>query len=234
MRPHYSFGSERWDNLVDLVGIAIFFIGEAIRLWVAGYSQKGTSIRGRRFQVTKLVTTGLYARIRHPLYLANFLIGLGICVIIGIAWVFVIYLAYFFIQYIPILIAEEKSLHTQFKEEYEAYALRVPRFIPKFRRIKQEGLSFDWKRALKREHDTICGFAMAIISIQILENIENVGFISSRREIFFLAILGSLFLLTWRFIKDWTKNRKIRILKNYGWIFTLLGMSIFSFIRWGI
>jgi hypothetical protein len=160
-----------------------------------------------------------------------------------VAWVFIAYLAYFLIQYVSIIIAEERFLHTQFKEEYEAYASRVPRFIPKLVRVnpapmhrggvKQEGLSFNWKRALKREHDAICGFTMAIISIQILENIENVGFISSRKETFFLAIFGSIFLLGWRFIKDWVKGRKVRLLRNYGWIFGLLGVSIFSFVFWG-
>jgi protein-S-isoprenylcysteine O-methyltransferase Ste14 len=224
-QPHFPFGSEILDEWINGAGILIIFAGEAIRLLVAGYSQKGTSIRGRSFQASKLVTTGPYARMRHPLYLANFLIGLGICLIIGVAWVFLVYLAYFLIQYIPILVAEEKALSTQFKEEYEAYASRVPRFIPKLIKVNPAPI---------HRHDTICGFTMAVLSIEILENIENVGFISSRKETFFLAILGSLFLLGWRFIKDRTKNRKVRLLKNYGWIFGLLGMSIFSFIFWGI
>ncbi len=235
-RPRFPFGSEILDEWIDGVGIFILLVGETIRLWVAGYSQKGTSIRGRRFQVSKLVTTGPYAYIRHPLYLANFLIGLGICVIIGIAWVFIVYLAYFLIQYIPIQVVEERFLHTQFKEEYEAYVSQVPRFIPRLSRVKQkqEGFSFNWKRALKREHDTICGVSMAVLSIEILENIKNAGFTAVRKETFFLAILGSLFLFGWRLIKDWVKSRKVRLLRNYWWIFALLGVSTFSFIFWGI
>ncbi len=232
-RPRFPLGSESLDELINGVGVFILLIGEAIRLWAAGYSQKGTSIRGRRFQASRLVTTGPYAYIRHPLYLANFLLGLGICVIIGVVWVFIVYLAYFLIQYIPIIIAEEKALSIQFKEEYEAYASRVPRFFPRLLKVRQEGLSFNWKRALKREHDTICGLTMAVLSVEILENIRNSGFIAVRRETFFLAILGSLFLLVWRFIKDWVKSRKVRLLKNYWWIFTLLGVSILSFIFWG-
>lgn len=235
-RPCFPFGSEILDEWIDGVGIFIFLIGEVIRFWVAGYSQKETSIRGRRFKVSKLVTTGPYARIRHPLYLANFLLGLGICAIIGIAWVFIVYLAYFLIQYIPILIAEERFLHTQFKEEYEAYASQVPRFIPRLLKVKQkqEGLSFNWKRALKREHDTICGFAMAFIFIEILDAAKISGIVAERKEILSMLIFASFFLLVWRFAKDWVKSRKVRLLKNYWWIFALLGVSTFSFIRWGI
>lgn len=235
-RPRFPFGSEILDEWIDGVGILILLIGEAIRFWVAGYSQKGTSTRGRRFQASKLVTTGSYAYIRHPLYLANFLIGLGICVIIGIAWVFIVYLAYFLIQYIPIVVAEEKSLSTQFKEEYEAYTSRVPRFIPRLLKVKQkqEGFSFNWKRSLKREQDTICGFTMAFIFIEILDAIRISGIVAERKEILSMLTFASFFLLVWRFTKDWVGSRKIGLLRNYWWIFTLLGASIFSFIRWGI
>ncbi len=239
-RPRFPLGSEIFDEWIDGVGIFILLIGEAIRFWVAGYSQKGTSIRGRSFQASKLVTTGPYAYVRHPLYLANFLIGLGVCVIIGVAWVFIVYLAYFLIQYISIVVAEENSLSTQFKEEYEAYASQVPRFIPKLRRanprggVRQEGLFFNWKRALKREHDTICGFTMAFIFIEILDALRISGIVAERREILSMLTFASFFLLVWRFTKDWVKNRKIRLLRNYWWIFTLLGASTFSFIRWGI
>jgi len=235
-RPRFPLGSEILDEWIDGVGIFILLIGEAIRFWVAGYSQKGTSTRGRRFQASKLVTTGPYAYVRHPLYLANFLIGLGICVIIGIAWVFVVYLAYFLIQYVSIQVVEERFLHTQFKEEYEAYVSRVPRFIPRLLKVKQkqEGLSFNWKRALKREQDTICGFTMAFIVIEILDAVRVSGIVVERREILSMLIFASFFLLVWRFTKDWVKSRKIRLLRNYWWIFTLLGASVFSFIFWGI
>ena len=79
----------------------------------------------------RLVTGGLYARIRHPRYV-QFLLGL-----LGYA-LFADYLAAYIVValWIPgiwaIAVLEERELRDRFGEQYEEYCRRVRRFVPRF------------------------------------------------------------------------------------------------------
>ena len=80
-----------------------------------------------------LVTTGIYARIRHPRYLQMVLFAL-------VAALLANYLAIYVVVVISVpgvflLVAvEEKELRARFGEEYLHYAERVPRFLPRLHR----------------------------------------------------------------------------------------------------
>jgi protein-S-isoprenylcysteine O-methyltransferase Ste14 len=80
----------------------------------------------------RLLTKGIYGRIRHPRYIeflfwigayACFANYLGLYVLFGLS-VLALY---------PIVLLEERELRDRFGEEYEAYCERVPRFVPKRR-----------------------------------------------------------------------------------------------------
>ena len=78
----------------------------------------------------RLATSGIYARMRHPQYVAFVLIMFGFL----LQWPTILTLAMF-----PILVAmygylatrEEAEMLAQFGNEYEMYAAGTPRFIPK-------------------------------------------------------------------------------------------------------
>ncbi len=78
----------------------------------------------------RLATTGAYARIRHPQYVAFVLIMFGFL----LQWPTLLTLAMF-----PVLVfmygylarTEEADMEAQFGEEYRSYARRTPRFVPK-------------------------------------------------------------------------------------------------------
>ncbi len=77
-----------------------------------------------------LVTTGPYARIRHPLYTA--MIGYGTSLALVTAnWVFVVFavaaIAGLFVR-VP---QEEQMMIKQFGEEYRAYMQKTGKFLPK-------------------------------------------------------------------------------------------------------
>ena len=78
----------------------------------------------------KLLTEGIYARIRHPRYVEGFF-GLGGCAL------FTNYLAMYVLwaAYVPAFLLivhfEERELRERFGEAYEAYCRRVPRFVPR-------------------------------------------------------------------------------------------------------
>jgi protein-S-isoprenylcysteine O-methyltransferase Ste14 len=130
--PAYTDRKEFWvldGDAVRWLGVALYVGGGALRLWPV-------FILGRRFSGLvaiqpghMLVTDGLYSRIRNPSYLGLLILSLG--------WALAfrsgagVLLA---VLNIPPLIArmnsEERLLHAQFGQEYEAYRARTWRLLP--------------------------------------------------------------------------------------------------------
>ena len=80
-----------------------------------------------------LATTGPYARIRHPQYVAFVLILLGFL----LQWPTLLTLLMFpilLVMYARLAITEEAEMRQQFGAEFDAYAARTPRFIASWRR----------------------------------------------------------------------------------------------------
>jgi len=79
----------------------------------------------------RLVTTGMHARVRHPIYLAHFCmltawtVGSGTGAMFGL-WVFAVVTGSLMIYW------EDRELETRFGEEYREYRARVPAIIPWF------------------------------------------------------------------------------------------------------
>ena len=70
LRPPYAVLSGPWANtLLNSLGLALVVAGLVLRVFARGWKVENSG--------GHLVTSGLYAYIRHPLYVASFLIGLG-------------------------------------------------------------------------------------------------------------------------------------------------------------
>jgi protein-S-isoprenylcysteine O-methyltransferase Ste14 len=77
-----------------------------------------------------LVTTGPYAYVRHPMYVANMLIGIGIGLFAESAAVLVVIPAVLCLIYRLIIPLEEEQLVARFGPAYERYRAQAPRWIP--------------------------------------------------------------------------------------------------------
>ena len=87
-----------------------------------------------------LATSGPYARIRHPQYVAFVLIMLGFL----LQWPTVVTLVLFpilVVTYTRLAIREEVDVGAAFGVEWDRYAAQTPRFIPAFRRPEDAGSS---------------------------------------------------------------------------------------------
>lgn len=154
--------SSRATPLSLATGGALAFAGLALRLWAAGYIEKGK----------KMATAGPYAYTRNPLYLGTFVIGLGFAVASHSTWLALLFLAFFRAVYWPVMRQEEAEMIEQFGDDYRNYAARVPLFFPRTVSSKPQSRSgFSLKRALKnREYNSLLGFvlALAIIWLKML------------------------------------------------------------------
>lgn len=76
-----------------------------------------------------LATTGPYRFIRHPIYLADVVLALGLGLVVG-SWIFPALGAVVAILLPVIVAAEEADLAARFGESWSAYARRTARVIP--------------------------------------------------------------------------------------------------------
>src|SRR5580698_6469162 len=118
------------------LGAVLIAPGLLIRALASGHVRKNE----------ELATSGPYAYTRNPLYLGSLLIGVGFAVAARSWWVGVVLVLMFFAIYLPVIRAEEKFLRERFPE-FEEYARRVPRVIPRILASSHdegtEGFSFD-------------------------------------------------------------------------------------------
>src|SRR5260370_6998103 len=134
-------------------GIALCLLGQALRAWVLGQVPDGTSGQNEKLMAESLNTSGPYAHTRNPLYLGNLAITLGLCLVAHSPALLVLVAALFALQYRAIIAAEEGFLRAQFGARFDDYRARVPRFWPRLRAAPGPPLPWDWKRALKKEHN---------------------------------------------------------------------------------
>jgi protein-S-isoprenylcysteine O-methyltransferase Ste14 len=116
--------------------------GIGLRAYASGYVKKNA----------ELTMTGPYAYTRNPLYLGSMLIAFGFALASRNIRIAVVLAALFAIIYVPVIRGEEQFLRSKFPD-FDAYAARVPRLLPRFGRAparNDEGGGFS--AALYRKH----------------------------------------------------------------------------------
>lgn len=81
-----------------------------------------------------VVSTGLFAHLRHPRYVEYMISFWGWALLTGALGNYVLALVTV-LMYLIVAPLEERELRRQYGEQYEAYARAVPRFIPRRRRL---------------------------------------------------------------------------------------------------
>jgi protein-S-isoprenylcysteine O-methyltransferase Ste14 len=140
-----------------IVGFVLIVLGEAIRL--SGVAAAGTVTRRRSRTVQRLVTYGIFAWMRNPLYVGNFLIWMGFTVISGVLWFIPVAVVLFAIEYTLIVRYEEGVLESIFGQEYLRYKGRTPRWIPRPPGTDEEG-EHHWGEAWRSEVSTFLQYAV--------------------------------------------------------------------------
>ena len=112
-----------------LAGVGLVGLGAAgVRAAMRQFRAAGTNIETDRPSET-VVTTGLYARSRNPIYvsLALILVGLGLAV--GSLWVLALVVPFLLVLRFGVIAREERYLSRKFGEPYRAYTAAVRRWL---------------------------------------------------------------------------------------------------------
>jgi protein-S-isoprenylcysteine O-methyltransferase Ste14 len=99
------------------VGMAIAAVG--IALWALARIQLGSSFAVTA-QAKKLVTNGLYSKIRNPVYLFGGIGYVGLIIALG-NWILLGVFLLFYTYQIPRIKKEERVLEQAFGDEYRRY-----------------------------------------------------------------------------------------------------------------
>jgi len=104
--------------ILTVFSIIVALSGFIIRAYTIGTTPKGTSGRNTREQVAEsLNTKGIYSTLRHPLYLGNYLMWLGLLLFTFNAYYIIIISLFFWLYYERIMFAEERFLERKYGDE---------------------------------------------------------------------------------------------------------------------
>jgi protein-S-isoprenylcysteine O-methyltransferase Ste14 len=188
------------------MSVLLSTLGFLVRSYTIGTTPKGTSGRNTREQVAEqLNSTGIYSIVRHPLYLGNYLMWIGIVLFTkNISFVIIVSLL-FWIYYERIMFAEERYLERKFGDAYLQWSLKAPAFIPAFLQFKKSDIPFSIVSVLRREYSGVMATVAGFIYVELMINVIhfhqwNLGVFST-----LVLVITTLIVLILRFIKHNTR-----------------------------
>ena len=190
-KPRVPRGNESVEWITNLAGVLFVLAGEGLRVAVIGYEYIRRGGKDRQVYADDLVTGGLFAHSRNPLYIGNFLAIVGFFIIHNNPWAYLIGIPFYTLMYLAIVSAEEAFLHRKFGAAYEEYCRRVHRFMPSFAGLRESvrGMSFDWQRVLRKEYGTMYLWYTVVLGLIAYGHVVHFGVEACRRE---LRVIGAL------------------------------------------
>lgn len=131
------FARPSWKSLAW--GLVLVIPGLWLRGYAAGYVRKNA----------ELTRTGPYAHTRNPLYLGSMSIAAGFAIAAGRWWLVVLLVGMFLLIYVPTILSEEQFLRGTFPQ-FEEYARRVPRLLPRLTPARFDDTRLDTDRGMGR------------------------------------------------------------------------------------
>ncbi|MDQ3395006.1 MAG: lipid A phosphate methyltransferase [Bacteroidota bacterium] len=187
--------------------LLVSFIGFFIRVYTVGHTPENTSGRNTQVQVADQVnTTGIYSAVRHPLYVGNFFMYLGIGMLTQSLGFVVLYVLFFWVYYERIMFAEEQFLKKKFGEVYTNWASRTPAFIPSLKNWTDPKYPFSWKKVLKKEKNGFFALFVVFYLFDFIEaNIKMHHFIFEANFWFYAMIIAAVAYFILKYLKSKTE-----------------------------
>ncbi len=204
-----SWLTEQQFQIATYLAIAVSFFGFIFRAYAIGTTPKGTSGRNTAKQVAEsLNTTGIYACVRHPLYVGNYFMWIGIVAFTFNVYYIVLVSLAFWIYYERIMFAEERFLERKFGQQYLDWSMKVPAFIPAFKNYVPSTTPFSFITVLRREYT---GILATVFSFTFIDNLryffQTDGFDITRLS-YKILLATFIYAFILRSLKHYTKILK--------------------------
>jgi protein-S-isoprenylcysteine O-methyltransferase Ste14 len=171
------FDDNKQLDLVLLITCAVFsFAGQVIRAIAIGTSNKHTSGRNTKEQVADALNTkGIYSTVRHPLYLGNYFMWIGIVMFTYNIWFVLVVSFLFWLYYERIMFAEERFLERKFGQAYVDWSMKVPAFWPSMKNHIKTEIPFSLKTILRREYSGVTATIIGFVFVAFLRDWFTTG-----------------------------------------------------------
>lgn len=194
------------------IGLAVTISGQLVRMTTIGFDYIIRGGRGRRVYADDLVTTGLFAHSRNPMYVGNVTMILGMGILSNSLLYLLLMVPAFYFIYECIIRAEERFLRDKFGGGFEAYARDVPRWLPGLAGLGETLRSggFNYRRVLIKEYGTTFIWVFAailLIATHLYREGGAVAWASARAGL--LAAIA-LALMCYLFVRYLKKSGRVR------------------------
>jgi protein-S-isoprenylcysteine O-methyltransferase Ste14 len=205
-RYRYPLGEAWLDHVWEAFCVLVSLAGVAVRVLVSGYQRHGQSGRHTKRQVAhELASAGPYSLCRHPLYLGNYLMWLGIALYPRDLWVALVVSLVYWVYYERIMIAEEGFVRERFGAAFDAWAAKTPAFLPALRSWRKPDQEFSWRNVLRREYSGVFALVVSFTALEVVgEHAVHGRWTLSTGWIAIFA-LGAVGYLTLRTLKHRTR-----------------------------
>lgn len=205
-----------WEVFTDpvtamIIGFSVTIIGQLIRIITIGLVYIIRGGKDRRVYAEDLVTTGIFAHCRNPLYVGNILILVGLGIASNSLLFMAVFTPLFLLFWQAIVLAEENYLRNKFGEQYNVYCKRVNRWLINFKGIGKTlgSMQFKWKRVIIREYNaTYIWMTGAVLIVMKHFYFHDAQFDFKKNLPVFISIL-ILLLLLYLFARYLKKSRKL-------------------------
>lgn len=176
-RPGPFMNNMALDFFMDIAGLLIILAGQGLRAVVIGLAYIKRGGVNKTISANTLVTNGIFAHCRNPLYVGNLLILAGLLVIFNNPWVYLVGGGFFIFSYAAIVLAEEFFLLQKFGDAYKEYCNRVNRWTCNFSGLPDtlHSMEFNWIRVVYKDYTTMLTWIITAILIMNLENLYYFG-----------------------------------------------------------
>jgi protein-S-isoprenylcysteine O-methyltransferase Ste14 len=202
----YPFANRGLDLAWDGGCLALALVGQVVRFFTVGFVPRGTSGRNTREQVADtLNTSGMYAVVRNPIYLGNFIIWFGLSLFMKSVWFTTVISLFFIVFYERIIFREEAFLRQKFGDAFREWAAATPVILPRFKNWRPPSLPFSFKSAINREYGTFFAIITTFTVLELLGGLFNSGKLRLDAVWVKLFIFSGVLYLTIRYLKKKTK-----------------------------
>jgi len=117
--------------LFFISGMVMMAVVQAFRMFTASFLWGRQAVT--KIEADFLCTAGPYAYMRNPLYLGNFLIGIGLCIAINVWYAYALFVISYSFVYSIVIPYEERFLQEKFGDVYTEYKAYTGRLLPRLK-----------------------------------------------------------------------------------------------------
>lgn len=135
----------------------------------------------------------MYSLVRHPLYVGNFFMWLGVALLTENTWFIIAFIFFFMLYYERIMYAEEAFLRTKFKTQYLDWSKEVPAVVPSFKNYKKNSNPFNLKKVLRNEKNGLVALLLLFWLFECVRTcLQEKQLVLRLNWWFYAALLGIL------------------------------------------